>query len=148
MNKLPTEIKLQISRIMLATEEWDVTNLLEVLLQEINSRELFSYISHANFKQNASRSDKYGNGNRQFNYTPSAMYSSYSRDSSSSNTTCTFCKQNHSSAKCNIIIDPASRKAILLSKAKCLIFLPSGHRNSECKSNIRHCKCNKQPSWD
>ena len=60
MNKLPTEIKLQIFRIMPATEEWDVTNLLEVLLQEINSRELFSYISHTNFKQNASRSDKYG----------------------------------------------------------------------------------------
>ena len=122
MDKLPTEIKLQISRIMPAREEWDVTNLLEVLLQEINSRELFSYISHTNFKQNASRSDKYGNGNRQFNYTPSAMYSAYSRDSSSSNTTCTFCKQNHSSAKCNIIIDPASRKAILPSKAKCLLF--------------------------
>ena len=40
MDKLPTEIKLQISRIMPAREEWDVTNLLEVLLQEINSREL------------------------------------------------------------------------------------------------------------
>ena len=37
MYKLPTEIKLQISRIIPATEEWDVTNLLEVLLQEINS---------------------------------------------------------------------------------------------------------------
>ena len=43
MYKLPTEIKLQISRIIPATEEWDVTNLLEVLLQEINSRELCNY---------------------------------------------------------------------------------------------------------
>ena len=51
MNKLPTEIKLQISRIMPATEMWNVTNLLEVLLQEINSRELCSYMSHANLKQ-------------------------------------------------------------------------------------------------
>ena len=52
MNKLSTEIKLQISRIMPATEEWNVTNLLEVLLQEISSRELSKYMSHANFKQN------------------------------------------------------------------------------------------------
>ena len=51
MNKLTTEIKLQISRIMPATEEWKVTNLLEVLSQEINSRELCSYMSHRNFKQ-------------------------------------------------------------------------------------------------
>ena len=64
MNKLPTEIKLQISCIMPATEEWDVTNLLEVLLQEINSRELFCYMGHTNFKQDPSRSDKYENDNR------------------------------------------------------------------------------------
>ena len=51
MNKLPTEIKLQISHIMPATEEWKVTNLLEVLSQEINSRELCSYMSDRNFKQ-------------------------------------------------------------------------------------------------
>ena len=45
-NKLPTEIKPQTSRIMPATEEWNVTNLLEVLLQEINSIEVCSYMSH------------------------------------------------------------------------------------------------------
>ena len=50
MNKLPTEIKLQISSIMPATEEWGVTNLLEVLLQEINSREICSCMSHTNFR--------------------------------------------------------------------------------------------------
>ena len=55
MNKLPTEIKLQISRIMPATEKWNVVNLLEVLLQEINSRELCSYMSHTNLKQTPSR---------------------------------------------------------------------------------------------
>ena len=54
INKLPAKIKLQISRIMQATEEWDVTNLLGVLLQEINSRKLCSYMSHTNFKQNPS----------------------------------------------------------------------------------------------
>ena len=137
-----TEIKLQISRIMSATEEWDVTNLLEFLLQEINSRELCSYMSHTNFKQNPSRFDKYGNDSRQSNYTASAMYSDYSRDSSSSNPTCTFCKQNHSSAKCNIIRNPASRKAI--SKAKCFICLSSGHKASEWKSRNRCFKCNSK----
>ena len=113
INKLPKDIKLQISRIMPATEEWNVMNLLEVLLQEINSGQLCRCMRHTNFKQNPSRSDKYGNNNRQFNYTVSAMYSGYSRDSSSSNPTYRFCKQNHSSAKCSIITDTASRKAIL-----------------------------------
>ena len=60
MNKLSTEIKLQISCFMQATEEWD---LLEVLLQEINSRELCSYMSHTNFNQNSPRSEKYRNDN-------------------------------------------------------------------------------------
>ena len=180
MNKLPTEIKLQISRIMPATEMWNVTNLLEVLLQEINSRELCSYMSHTNLKQNSSRSDKYGNYNGQSNYTTSAICSGYSRDSSSSSPTSptctlrekfpnmelflvrvfshsdwirtrnnsvsghfsrsvTFCKQNHSSLKCNIITDPASGKAILRSKAKGFICLRSGHkaskRNHSCNSS-------------
>ena len=99
MNKLQTEIKLQVSRIMLAAEEWNVTNLLEISLQEISSRELCSYMSQTNFKQNASRSDKYRNNNRQSSYTASAMQSGNSRDSSSSNPTCAFCKQNRSSAK-------------------------------------------------
>ena len=56
------------------------------------------------------------------------MYRGYAHDSSSSNPTCTFCKQNHSSAKFNIITDPALRKAILRSKAKCLICLRSGQK--------------------
>ena len=73
----------------------------------------------------------------------------HSRDSSSSNPTCTFCKQNHSSAKCNIITDPTSRKAILRSKAKqskakCLICLRSGHKASECKSTNWCFKCNSK----
>ena len=119
MNKLPTEIILQISRIMSATEEWNVKNLLEGLLQELNSRELCDYMIHTNIKQNPSRFDIYGNDDRQSSYTASAIYSSYLRDSGSSNPTCTFCQQRHSSAKCNIITDPNSRKGILRSKAKC-----------------------------
>ena len=119
MNKLPTKIILQISRIMSAAKEWDVKNLLEGLLQEINSRELCSYMSHTNIKVNPSRSDIYRNDNRQSSHTASAIYSSYSRDSGSSNPTCTLCQQSHSSAKCNIITDPNSRKAVLRSKAKC-----------------------------
>ena len=70
------------------------------------------------------------------------MHSGYSRDSSSSNPKCPFCKQNHSSAKCNITSDPASRKAILRSKTKRFICLSSGHKASECKSNNRCFKCN------
>ena len=69
------------------------------------------------------------------------MYSGYSRDSGSSNPTCKFCKQKHLNAKCNIITEPASRKAILRSKAKCFICLRSGHKASECKSNNRCFKC-------
>ena len=43
MNKFAKKIKLQTSRIMRVTEEWDVTNLLQVLLQEINSKKPCSY---------------------------------------------------------------------------------------------------------
>ena len=110
---------------MPATVEWDVTNLLEVLLQEINSREFSNYMSHTNFKQNSSWSEKYGNDNRQSNCTASAMHSDYSRDSGSSNPTCTFCEQNHSSAKYNINRPRLEKSYITIRLNVLFVYVPA-----------------------
>ena len=57
------------------------------------------------------------------------------------NITCTFCIQNHTSSKCNMITDVNSRKAILKSKGKCFVCLRSCHKASECKSTNKCYKC-------
>ena len=103
-------------------------------------------MSHTNLKaENPSRyNTKHHNdeNRQQHSYTASALYSGFS--DLSSQPTCTFCKKNHSSAKCTIITDPASRKAILRTKAKCFICFRSGHKASECKSKNRCFKCNSR----
>ena len=62
------------------------------------------------------------------------------------NITCTFCKQNHTSSKCNMIKDVDSRKAILKSKGKCFVCLRFGHKASKCKSTNKCYKCGSRHS--
>ena len=68
-------------------------------------------------------------------FSATALFSGNSGGAKSNppNITCTFCKQNHTSSKCNMITDVNSRKAILKSKRKRFVCLRSGHKASECK---------------
>ena len=70
-------------------------------------------------------------------FSAAALFSGNSDGTKSNlhNITCTFCKQNHTSSKCDMITDVNSRKAILKSKGKCFVCLRSGHKASKCKSN-------------
>ena len=39
----------------------------------------------------------------------------------------TYCRKNHKSHECNLIIDTRSRKAVLRAKPKCFICLRGNH---------------------
>ena len=47
MSKLSEDIRLQISRSMPISREWDVTELLAALLKEIESREMCSFMNYS-----------------------------------------------------------------------------------------------------
>ena len=137
MNKLLETIRLDITRSMSESQEWDVDTLLEVLRKEINSRELCSYMS------NLKSGDKLDKTSKD-DFLAAAFGNSDGTKSNPHNITCTFCKQNHTSSKCNMITDVNSGKAIFKSKRKCFVCLRSGHKASECKSTNKCYKCGSQ----
>ena len=136
MSKLPNEIKLFISRSMPLTEEWDVDVLLINLKQEIESREMCLRMSASNSNNS---SNFYENKNDQIEeeqFTGSTLYSG----SKTIGISCSYCRRDHPSSKCNVITDINSRKAILRNKAKCFICLKSGYIARNCNSH-RCFKC-------
>ena len=130
MNKLPETIRLDTTRSMSESQEWDVDALLEVLRKEINSRELCSYMSNLKSGDNEIEQAR-----MILQQHAAALFSGNSGGAKSNphNITSTFCKQNYTSSKCNMITYVNSRKAILKSKGKCFA--------SECKSTNKRYKC-------
>ena len=139
MNKLPETIRLDITRSISESQEWDVDALLEVLRKEINSRELCQHTSNLKSGDKPDRTSK-------DDFSAAALFSGNSGGAKSNpqNITCIFCNQNHTSSKCNMITDVNSRKAILKTKGKCFVCLRSGHKASECKSTNNCYKCGSQ----
>ena len=45
---------------------------------------------------------------------------------------CTYCKQNHPSNKCSVVTDVQARKQILFNKTRCFNCLPVGHVVKNC----------------
>ena len=88
MNKLLETIRLDITRSMSESQEWDVDALLEVLRKEINSRELCSYMSNLKSGDKPDRTSK-------DNFSAAALFSGNSGGAkfNPDNITCTFCKQ-------------------------------------------------------
>ena len=60
----------------------------------------------------------------------------------SSNPTCSFCRQPHTSVSCSKIVNVADRKQALLRVGRCFMCLRRGHRGRECRSGSRCQNCN------
>ena len=116
-------------------KKWDVDVLLINLKQEIESREMCLRMSASNSNN---LSNFYENKNDQIEeeqVTGSTLYSG----SKTIGISCSYCRRDHPSSKCNVITD--SRKAILRNKPKCFIYLKSGHIARNCNSRMRCIKC-------
>ena len=140
MSKLPSEIKLVISREMSISDEWIVDELMEALKREIESREmclLMSSMSQNKRQESREKHDYFENDEDQF--TSSNLYAGNEKLIS-----CTYCRKNHPSSKFTVITDIKARKAILRNKAKCFVCLKSGHLARQCRSNISCYKCHQK----
>ena len=60
---------------------------------------------------------------------------------SSSNPSCCYCQQSHSSANCKVVTKLDARKQILLRAGRCFGCLRKGHINHECSSTCRCSRC-------
>ena len=55
--------------------------------------------------------------------------------------TCTYCRRNHVSSKCDVITIVNVRRAILMKKARCFVCLKPSHRARDCQSTNKCFKC-------
>ena len=125
MSKLPSDIKLIITRKLPKNEKWQVEDLLEILRNEVESREMCLSMTKRE-KQTKSNKD---------DFTASALVSN------TSNLSCTYCKQDHKSSKCTIITDVKARRAFLRNKGRCFLCLRFGHVVRNCQSKHYCFKC-------
>ena len=141
MAKLPEEIRLVISRCMPTNEEWSTESFLEILKKEVESREICSHMKGKKknggppvVKMKPDVED--GDGE---DFTGSTLLNTFERKIS-----CTYCRRNHVSSKCDVITDVRARKAILRRKARCFVCLRSGHMARQCSSTMKCFKCQQR----
>ena len=149
--KLPGEIQLIMSRQLPVNQEWETDRFLEVLRKEVESREICSHLSGAKKTAkkaaagNASSGRDGGSfgssGGNDEEYTTSTLHTSTERNN---RITCTYCRGNHASVKCDVITEVMARKTILRKKARCFVCLKSGHKAHNCRSNIKCYKCQQK----
>ena len=130
MSKLREDIKLQISRSMPIIRDRDTDELLAVLLKEIESGEMCSFMNYSR------KDNKYSGSREPDNFTGAALFSGSSQSGQRFTIKCIYCRKNHKNHECNLIIDPRSRKAILRAKSKCSVCLRGNHRMNECQSKL------------
>ena len=132
VNKLPNEIRLEISR-RLGTNNWRINHFMDTLKIEITARENCDYVN------SLTRGDKeYTNdyGRRDRRITTQALLAN------DRELKCCFCGENHYNDKCTVVTDIDSRKKIVFDKKLCFKCLASSHLKKDCRSrrNCYSCK--------
>ena len=138
MSKIPSELRLIISRKFEKEKSWDIEELLKSIKSELEARERCTTMKvsdNNNARAAASvNRDKFQHSRQSAPTTASALFVGKTQ-----NVYCSFCKGPHPSVKCSVYSDPASRKAITRQKAKCFVCLRSGHMAKNCRSS-RDCQ--------
>jgi len=109
MTKLPQEFRLIVSR-EVQDEEWNVDRLMKLIEREIDARERASAGSQT---QRRFRGEL---------PTAAAILSS-----GMVKPKCSYCRQNHSSASCKVVIDISARKQMLRKAGHCFNCLHKNH---------------------
>ena len=133
LNKLPTTLKLAISR-KLGGGEWGLNAILREFLMELEARE-----------RSIGTTVK---GPRDTNGTPGRN----SQESEPNQPTpiflagnaqarCSYCNQPHQSEKCQSVQEPEQRKQMLRTSGRCFVCLRRGHLCRQCRSKSRCPNC-------
>ena len=113
----------------LENEDWDLTNMLHILKQEIEAREKCSPV-----RREPSR-------HVQDNYATGAALFSGARFKQSSQH-CTFCHGNHVTAGCHVVTNIQERRNILRRNGRCFLCLrKAGHLAKDCDASIKCFNC-------
>ena len=137
MSKLPDDIKLVVSRFMASCSsesetEWKMDELMKVLKQEIESRELCNFVAKSTDKTD--RWSKRDTGA----FTAQSLVTGTKDDYNA----CVYCGKGHLSWKCNNVTDVESRKHMLRKQGRCFLCLRTKHVARFCSSKYRCVKCN------
>ena len=139
MSKLPQEVRIQVAR-NTAREVWEMSDLLEVIRQEVEARE----ISEGVRANNAAEKPKQPP-------IPSAAALIAKDDTRPSSKgipqiKCVYCSGAHYSASCERVSDPQARFDILRRDRRCFVCLRPGHQGSSCNKDCRRCHGNHHQS--
>jgi hypothetical protein len=137
MNKIPSELRLVISRKFDKDKLWDIGEILKAIKTELEARErcvsmkVSADKTENNVKNNVASSIKgTAKPHHAGEFTSSALLAGKSLG-----IYCSFCQGQHPSAKCNVYTDPTSRKTVLRQKSKCYVCLRAGHIATRCRSS-------------
>ena len=131
LNKMPQKIQLIVSR-NLADADWTkLDTMLRAVEEEIEARERMT-------TNNLIKQSKMSKGHVEKSQSGQATAMAIL---SSSNPSCCYCQQSHSSANCKVVTKLDARKQILLRAGHCFGCLRKGHINHECSSTCRCFRC-------
>ena len=135
MSKLPQEVRIQVAR-NTAQEVWQMSDILDVIRQEVEAREISEGV-----KVNADKPNPTYNQMK----TPSAAALSANVNESTrplpagNQIKCAYCRGGHYSASCDRVTDLLARLEIIRRDRRCFVCLRFGHQSSSCSLNCRRC---------
>ena len=146
LNKIPEELKLLISR-KFKKDEWDLDSLLKEFQSELEARERIMTVSS---NMNVMKVTPYQNRPSPRTSFPTAAALLSPQDGNMQGQsvrpvpTCSFCRQRHVSASCNVVTDLRARRTQLRIQGRCYLCLKRSHLARDCTSSIRCLKCAKR----
>ena len=136
MEKIPSELRLIVSRKFGSEGTWNLDAFLNVLKTELEARERCTAMKTSGPSNNTSKFEQYKTRSKQ-PYSASALYTG----SEESNSHCVFCKKNHKSINCLTVTEPKTRRTILRRNGRCFVCLKSGHISVNCQSRAKCFNC-------
>lgn len=133
-DKLPTEIRMIISRKINNDEHWELNTVMEILEGEVEVRE-----------NAASSTSTLARRLPVQHKTPISTGASLLTGAKVSNNTevkCVYCGQKHASHSCTVVTDVSVRKDVLRKAGRCYVCLRKNHVSKNCRSgsNCRVCR--------
>ena len=125
MNKLPTEMRLIISR-ELGGGKWNVDEMMRLINHEIEAREQLTTSSHIQ--------------KHPVKGTPPTSSSFFNHSEQSSH--CVYCGQAHLSSSCTVVTEVSAKREVLHRSGRCYICLKKHHISRDChsKANCGNCR--------
>ena len=129
LNKIPEELKLIISR-RFEKDDWNLDRLLKEFQSELEARERIAAVSN----MPKATSSAIQNKTRTPFPTAAALLSPQEgkAQASKASITCSFCRQIHSSASCNVVTDVRARKNLLRAQGRCFLCLKRSRLSRDC----------------